>query len=118
MFNFRVRSGALAIAITVALALHGCSTARKVPCIDSDKLPAAAFKALSPRTIRIEVKNTRNINAQAGNTAEVEKAVLDAVSGSVVRGGMTVNLKSKNKFALVVQDYEDGDPDQECVKIT
>lgn len=104
--------------LLTALAV-GCATASKVPEIKAESLPAAAFKAINPRDIKIVVKNTREINKKAENTADVEKAVYDAMSGAMARGGLVTQAASANLLALLIEDYTgQGSESGECVRVT
>ena len=104
---------------------QGCATASQVPEINSEGLPAVGLKALSPRSIQIEVKDNRAVNQKAGNSAQVEKSVRDAVSAALVRGGVEPKEKAPHLLNIalvdsVVEHSVDGEKttDGECVKAT
>jgi hypothetical protein len=103
-----------AVALSLGIiALSACSSAGKVPEVDGSKLPAIAFKALSPKTLHIEVKCARKANLEKGNAAEVEKVVLAALSDAAARGGFKLDPASKNKLSVTAEDYEQMKADQE-----
>lgn len=100
------------------LLCSACSTAKQVPDIDRAKIPAVKFVGLGTRTVRLAVINNRQINADAGNSAEVTKAVSEAISDSLTRGGIRVTERSSNVLGVQILDYTGADAEGECVKLT
>ena len=98
--------------------LSACATRHppeQVPELNPAVFPALQIPSLKPQVVSFSIKNTRAINAQFGNTKQVEAAVQDAVMQSIARGGLTVKPNSKNILSLEINDCPNTDPNLECV---
>lgn len=109
----------VALALTIASTIFsaGCATGSKAPSLDTDKLAAAKFKTLKPKTIRILVKNYRPVNIKAKNTAEVEQAVAKSLEDAFAKNGIKLSKTSPNLLGIQIHDYTGPGADGECIKI-
>lgn len=94
----------------------GCSSASldRVPEIEPGNLPPLKLEMITAKSIQLTVRNRREINKKAGNSIAVEKAVYDALSDSIQRGGRTVG-KSRWHLDLELKDCPSSQEGVACV---
>lgn len=97
--------------------LFACASSQpqKVPEFTSGSLPALQLAKIKPRTMSLKVENVRASNIAAKNTAQVEKAVFDAVQDSLIRGGFKI-AKSPNQLTITLMDCDNAPEGSACVK--
>lgn len=104
------------LTLVVLFALSACATAQKgAPSISVDSLPSGKFSALKPRTLKLEIANSRKINLENNNAKEVEQTVYQTLETYFKREGITLSDSSPNFLKLEIGDYGDFHDDGECV---
>ncbi len=101
-----------------AILLSGCATTKPevVPALDPSDLPPLELASMKPRVLEVSIENTRKVNREAKNTAEVEKAVLAALSDAVHRGNLKQG-KSRNRLHVRIVECEGVQEGAECVML-
>ncbi len=95
-----------------------CSTPPgKVPELHPEKLPHVSSMSSKVRDLKLDVKNTRKVNEDAGNVAQVEDVVRKAILQALARDGVAVREDSANSLNVTISDYDGNGGRGECVKL-
>lgn len=106
------------LAVAALAFASGCSTApSKVPHLTAAIYDPVSFAKLKPRSLALEVANTRQANQKAGNAKQVEEVVEQSLTAALRRDGITVDPASSNNLRITVADYTGPAAEGECVRV-